>query len=81
MKQCIYCKKDMIYGLQKQVLCQSFLKDGKRVYKTTHYELYGWRCPMETDNCDNVFEAKDANQNRLICENASNELQKKFEQT
>ena len=51
-KICIYCKKNMIYGPQTQIMSKTV--DNKWV----KYEFikYGWRCPMEDDNCDIVFD-------------------------
>jgi hypothetical protein len=53
-KKCIYCNKNMIYGPQTQILYDSINKSVKII-------RYGWRCPMEEDDCDIVFDKKDSN--------------------
>jgi len=50
---CIYCKKEMVYGLYEEVLSNK--------YGTIHYFQYRWCCKMEDDNCDMIFDRKEIN--------------------
>lgn len=72
-KYCIFCKENMIYGLQTQIICKTIKKEDKYIRKIIKYVQYGWRCPMK-DDCDIVFDEKDTDKNNLIYEEANKQL-------
>lgn len=76
IKKCIYCKKIMTYGPQKQVISKSITKEGKHIRKSVTFLQYGWSCPMGDDDCDIVFGEEDAHKNKLNSEEAHRELKK-----
>ena len=64
----------MIYGIQIEVMCSYTTINEKRICKTVEYEQYGWKCPMENDNCDIVFDKKDDEKNKIKLEKAKKQL-------
>jgi len=71
---CLYCKNIMKYGLSEQVLCKTFILNGKRVCKKVYYKLNCWSCPMEEDDCDIVLDKNDEEINNSIIEEAHRKL-------
>ena len=57
-KKCFYCKEIMIYGPQKQVRSKTIKKEGKYINQSETFIEYGWRCLMNNDYCDIVFDKK-----------------------
>jgi hypothetical protein len=60
MKKCIYCNEIMTYGPQRQVRTKTVTDSGKQETKYETIIEYGWRCSMKDDNCDIVFDEKEA---------------------
>lgn len=42
------------------------MKDGKRISGSVKYVQYGWKCPMKEDDCDIVFDYKEADENYAL---------------
>ena len=73
-RNCIYCNEIMTYGPQTQILYNRIMKDGKRISNTVKYVQYGWKCSMKEDDCDIVFDYKDSDANKIIYNEADENL-------
>jgi hypothetical protein len=66
MRKCIYCNEPMTFGIQHEVMYSvRNITEGKKS-KTIEYEQLGWRCNMQDDNCDIVFDDNNTGINEII---------------
>ena len=71
---CRFCKEEMIYKLQNEVMCKVLKINDKYISKTVNFKQFGWNCSMKDDNCDIVFDKDDDDKNEILSKEAEEKL-------
>lgn len=71
---CRWCKEEMTYGPQSEIMTRFVKINGKNMSKSVKYEQYGWVCRLKEDPCDVVFDPKDYEKNRTLSMEAEERL-------